>query len=156
MSELILTPTSNKDKNIELAMDFIYQIEEGKVNPLDALLQVKSIEHLLDQFTNTKYTLSKRFKSLVLEEAEKHGKQFDYKGAEISIKEAGTTYDYSVCGDTKLNEMYATLKTLQADIKEREAMLRTLPETGMADPETGVVLYPPTKHSATIVQCKIK
>lgn len=61
-----------------------------------------------------------------------------------------------MCGDGELAEMYATLKALKVDIKEREEMLKKLPRTGMADPETGEVIFPPARSSKTTIKTTFK
>ena len=52
--------------------------------------------------------------------------------------------------------MYKTLEALKADIKEREEMLKKLPSTGMADPDTGEVLFPPARSSKTTIKTTFK
>lgn len=57
---------------------------------------------------------------------------------------------------SRLNDMYKTLEALKADIKEREEMLKKLPSTGMADPDTGEVLFPPARSSKTTIKTTFK
>ena len=52
--------------------------------------------------------------------------------------------------------MYKTLEAVKADIREREAMLKSLPASGMADPETGEMVYPPARSSRTIIKTTFK
>ncbi|WP_418412972.1 hypothetical protein [Alistipes putredinis] len=84
------------------------------------------------------------------------GKSHQFGDCRLEEAEVGVKYDYADCGDSKLYDMYATLESLKADIKERETMLRQLPVSGLADPETGEMLYPPVRSSKTSIKTTFK
>ena len=90
------------------------------------------------------------------EELAKYGKSHQFGDCRLEEAESGVKYDYSMCGDSRLNDMYKTLEALKADIKEREEMLKKLPSTGMADPDTGEVLFPPARSSKTTIKTTFK
>ena len=62
-------------------------------------------------------------------------------------------YDYSVCGDSTLTELYETRAELDQQIKERETMLRGIPVgQTIADTETGEELRRPVRSSKTTIK----
>lgn len=149
-SALALFETTKAQRET-FAAAIISEIKEGNIDPLKIHMQLKSAEHLLKS-TNE----NPEYKSLLLDAAEKHGKKFETYNAEFQIKEAGTKWDYSNCGDEILDQLNSEMDLLNAKIKYREKLLQTLPETGMACPITGGIIYPATKTSTTIVQCTLK
>ena len=91
-----------------------------------------------------------------MRELSKYGKSHIFGDCRLEEAESGVKYDYSMCGDSKLAEMYKTLEAVKADIRERETMLKSLPKSGMADPETGEMVYPPARSSKTIIKTTFK
>ena len=43
-----------------------------------------------------------------------------------------------------------------ADIKEKEKILRALPASGLTDPDTGEIFYPPARSSKTTLKVTFK
>ncbi len=80
-------------------------------------------------------------------------------GALYSVKEFGTSYDYSNCGDNKYKKLLEHQEKLKKEIKKREDFLKGISrhET-VVDEETSEILtvYPPVKKSSTGVQISIK
>lgn len=95
-------------------------------------------------------------RDITLRELAKYGKSHQFGDCRLEEAESGVKYDYSMCGDSKLRDMYETLEALKVDIKEREMMLRSMPASGLADPETGEVLFPPARSSKTIIKTTFK
>jgi hypothetical protein len=149
-STLALFETTKEQREV-FAQQMLNEIKEGNIDPLKVHMQVKSAEHLLDTLKD-----NPEYKKLLLDAAEKHGKKFETYNAEFQVKEAGTKWDYSNTGDTKLDELQAKYAALGEQIKSRQKFLQTLPASGMADPETGAMIYPATKSSQTIVSCTLK
>lgn len=149
-SALALFETTKAQRE-SFAAAIVSEIKEGNIDPLKIHMQLKSAEHLLKS-TNE----NPEYKSLLLDAAEKHGKKFETYNAEFQIKEAGTKWDYSNCGDDKLIELEFRINALTDQLKARQKFLQTIPAAGIADPETGAMLYPATKSSTTIVQCTLK
>lgn len=117
----------------------INEVEAGNVNPLDLKAQLKFIEKSIEEINNG-------IKDLMLKEAAKHGKSFEYKGWKIEEAETGVRYDFS--GDLLHSE-------LSKKIKEHEAFLKGLKEPiTVVDEETGEIkkVYPPIKKSTTTLK----
>lgn len=99
---------------------------------------------------------NEEIRDITLRELSQYGKSHQFGDCRLEEAEVGVKYDYADCGDSKLYDMYATLESLKADIKERETMLRQLPVSGLADPETGEMLYPPVRSSKTSIKTTFK
>ena len=96
----------------------------------------------------------KRYTEYVREEVEKHGKAFTSpSGSKIELAETGTKYDFSKCNDFLLPRLNQQSEEIDAKIKEREAFLKSIPESGISviDEETGesVSVYHPSKTSTS-------
>lgn len=135
---------------------------DGEVNPLKVHVQMKCFEEIIAMCTDAnKYPdTAKRYKAMILDEAQKHGKTFEFHSAKIEQKEVGTSYDWTKCEDEKLN----TLLEMQADlnrlVKERQEFLKTVPEGGLiiTDESTGETrkVYKPSKSSTTAISVSLK
>ncbi len=103
---------------------------------------------------------AKRYKELVLDAAQKYGKQeFQFMNAKMKISETGVSYDYSQCGDTELAEWEVQATELKAKIDARKKMLQTISDKGMTivtEQGEGITVYPPAKKSTTSVICSLK
>lgn len=154
-----LTPTqivtelfqTSKTEREQFVAGIVDSIENGQVDPLKIHLQIKAMEEIIEQLkSNTAY------RNALLNEAEKHGKKFEYMNAEIAIREVGTKYDYANSADEHLHELLEQKSALDTAIKNRQKMLQTLPPSGLADPVNGNMLYPPVKTSTTSVIVTLK
>lgn len=146
---------TTKAERQEFINDVLVKLDEGNLDPLKVHLQVKSMESIIEGLTK-----SETYKSFVLDAAQKHGsKTFEFGNASIQIKEAGTKYDYSQCGDVVYDKMKAEANELNEKVKAREKFLQTINGfITVLDPETGQVLclYPPSKSSSTTVSVTLK
>jgi hypothetical protein len=127
-------------------------IIEGNIDPMQALAVLTSFERAIEQVKN-----DPQVRDICLRELSKYGKQ----GATIgeftfTEAEAGVKYDYSQCGCSEYAELIAQRAEIDAHIKEWEKVLKSMPATGLADPNTGEMLYPPVKSSKTIIKATIK
>ena len=134
-----------------LAQNAIQAVLEGEVDPITAHINVSKMELAIKQFKT-----DERVRDVTLRELWKYGKKQSFGDCTLEEAEAGTRYDYSECGDSRLEELYAMRQALDADIKEREAFLKSIPPSGVADVETGEVVYPPAKSSKTIIRTTFK
>lgn len=134
-----------------LAQNAIQAVLEGEVDPITAHINVSKMELAIKQFK-----ADDRVRDVTLRELWKYGKKQSFGDCTLEEAEAGTRYDYSECGDSRLEELYAMRQALDADIKEREAFLKSIPPSGVADVETGEVVYPPAKSSKTIIRTTFK
>lgn len=142
---------TTKEQRASFVNKVIENLQDGNVSPLHLHMQVKCMEQLLSDLKDRP-----EYKEMLLEEAQKNGKKFEMHNAEFQIKEAGTKWDYSKCGDTEYMDMIIEKVKLDAKVKAREKMLQSLPESGMANPDNGDMLYRPVKTSTTIVQVTLK
>lgn len=149
-STLALFETTKEQREV-FAQNMLMAIREGQIDPLKVHMQIKSAEHLLDTLKD-----NPEYKSLLLEQAEKHGKKFETYNAEFQVKEAGVKWDYSQCADDFYYDLVAKRDALDREIKERQKFLQCVPIEGMASPQTGGIIYPASKSSTTIVQCTLK
>lgn len=116
----------------ELAARAISSVVNGEVDPITAHINISRMEAAIKLFKENTYV-----RDITLRELAKYGKSHQFGDCRLEEAESGVKYDYSMCGDSKLRDMYETLEALKVDIKEREMMLRSMPASGLADPETG-------------------
>lgn len=131
----------------DLAGRAISAVVNGDISPIEAHIQISRMENAIKQFKD-----DTQVRDITLRELSKYGKSHQFGDCRLEEAESGVKYDYSMCGDSKLRDMYETLEALKVDIKEREMMLRSMPASGLADPETGEVLFPPARSSKTIIK----
>ena len=143
---------TTKEQRISFADQLMQDIEDGRKNPLEVHAQIKGMEDVVKEITGRD-----TYKKYVLDEALTYGqKSFQFHNAKIEIKEVGVKWDYSQCNDTTLSEMQQQADALSAKIKDRQKFLQTIPECGMADPETGNMIYRAAKQSTTSVAITLK
>lgn len=143
-SYMKLLPSSLSEAT-SFAEKLINEIDNGIINPLDLLVNIKAIEK---SFELVKETLMQN----ALDEANKYEKSFEFKGTKIERVEVGTKYDYSNCNDFKLAKIADNLNHYSEQKKQRENMLKTLKSKLVEiDEETGDIneIYPPIKTSTT-------
>lgn len=143
----------NKEQRSELVQTTIERIANGELSPLKAHLQVKAMEDIIDQITK-----DKTYKDMLLDEAAKYGKSFEFGNGKFSTKETGVRYAYDQCNDPVLAELYEQNDKLLEQIKLRQKFLQTVPTEGM-DIRVGdelVTVYPPSKSSTTSVTVTLK
>jgi len=139
--ELIRTFPETKETRIEFAQDVIKYVLSGEVNPLEIEVFLKCLEDTINFIRK-----DIRYKSCIIDEVDKYEERFDYRGAIIE-KRHKTTYNYSE--DSKHKE----LKKL---IKERETFLKAIPEAGTVDPDTGEMIYRPSKKVSDYIVIEFK
>ncbi len=140
---------ANKAEQKALAEQLIAYINDGEINPLEAVVKVKSISEVINAVLKDQSVVDQ-----VITELEKYGKaeKPGYNGAIVEARETGVKYDYSICGDIVWNELNSQLDELKEAIKVREKYLKAIksrkPEI---DPETGEVyeIIPPVRTSTS-------
>ena len=145
---------TNKAERASFVSDVVARLESGNADPIKVHLQVKAMEDVVKSLND-----NKEYKSLVLDAAEKNGKKFTYQNAEFSIKEVGTKYDYSNCGDTILAADQAQLDILSEKIKSRQKFLQAIGVEGLdiiTEDGEAAKIYPPSKTSTTSVAVTLK
>jgi hypothetical protein len=153
--ELIKFNHTTKEERTQLVREIFDEVLNGRINPLELHLRLKSAEEVIKQLTGLE-----PYKAILLDEAVKHGKSFQYHTAKVDIRETGVKYDYSQCGNSELAALYDQQKAIEAEIKSIETYHKGLPAAGLqvVNPETGEVEthYPPVKTSTTSVAVTLK
>ena len=153
--ELIKFNHTTKEERTQVVREIFQELLEGRINPMELHIRMKSIEEVVKQLTSMP-----AYKAIVLDDAEKHGKSFQYHNAKVDIREVGVKYDYSGCGNGALADLYEQQERLSAVIKEHETYHKALPISGVkvVFEATGEVEthYPPAKTSTTSVAVTLK
>lgn len=127
-------------------------IIEGNIDPLQALAVLTSFERAIEQIKN-----EPQVRDICLKELSKYGKQGATIG-EFTFTEAkaGVKYDYSQCGSSEYAELQEARAGIDNRLKEIEKALKAMPTSGLADPNTGEIWYPPVMSSKTIIKAITK
>jgi hypothetical protein len=153
--ELIKFNHTTKEERTAVVREIFQEVLEGRINPMELHISMKCIEEVVKQLTSMP-----AYKAIVLEDAEKHGKSFQYHNAKVDIREVGVKYDYSVCGSSALAELYEKQEAINDAIKDLEMYHKQLPTSGISVviQSTGEVEthYPPAKTSTTSVAVTLK
>lgn len=153
--ELIKFNHTTKEERTQVVREIFQELLEGRINPMELHIRMKCLEEVVKQLTSMP-----AYKAIVLEDAEKHGKSFQYHNAKVDIREVGVKYDYSGCGSVDLQELYNFQESTDRRIKELETYHKGLPTSGIQvlNPTTGEVEthYPPAKTSTTSVAVTLK
>jgi hypothetical protein len=157
---------TTKEQRTSFVNDIIEKLNDGVIDPLKVHLQVKSLEDIINQLTNTTEKTNKNFqaavtyKKILLEAYSNYGagKEFEFANAKFQQKEVGTKYDYSGCNDAVINDLLVQKAALDAKIKERESFLKTIAAAGLETivEDEVVTIYPPSKSSTTSIAVTLK
>lgn len=105
--------------------DILSAVKHGEVNALKAYTVIKRFEKVAKEVLE-----DKEFKSLGLEEAEKHlsgnQKSIELYSAKIIKAVTYTWFDFSECNHPQLTELYAIQEQVKAAIKNIEEELKLL------------------------------
>ena len=126
--KLPLISEAEKQSFIEL---FIEKMESGEHDVFELYIQIKQLESMFSELVK-----HDRVKQILDSEFENQEKKFNRCGFVVE-KASKSTYSY---------ENDATICELKEKIKDREKLLKAIPLSGMADPETGEMLYPPLRN----------
>jgi hypothetical protein len=166
--ELIKFNHTTKEERTAVVREIFQEVLEGRINPMELHIRMKCIEEVVKQLTSMP-----AYKAIVLDDAEKHGKSFQYHNAKVDIREVGVKYDYSQCGNSSLAALYKQQEILTEFIKELETYHKAIPASGVVNfvqkryvnPDGSVVIestgevethYPPAKTSTTSVAVTLK
>lgn len=131
-----------------IAKTAIDAIVGGEINALQAWGELTRMEEAIATIKGDGAVVE-----CALREVGKYGRTgAKFAGYELKAAEVGVRYDYSECGDDILAELEAQKKAIDEEIKQRQKVLRSLPPTGLADTESGVIYYPPIKTSKTTIK----
>lgn len=144
---------TNKVERGSFVTQVLDAVKEGTTNPLQLQLQIRCMEDIIKQITADPI-----YKEMLLTEAQKYGKSFDFHSSKVEVKEAGTKYDYAACGDPVMSQLKQLAEEAGAAVKERENFLKGVPVEGMdvrIDDEL-VTIHRPIKTSTTTVAITLK
>lgn len=127
------------------------ELMSGDYNPLDVELKLKAMEETIKQLR-----ADEDIRAFVLNEAEKHGKSFEWRGAKMSVREVGVKYDWASSGDSEWAILDAQIKELTEKKKAREKFLQSIPDGGTVNPDTAEVVYRPAKTSTTSIAVTLR
>jgi hypothetical protein len=153
--ELIKFNHTTKEERTAVVREIFQEVLEGRINPMELHIRMKCLEEVVKQLTSMP-----AYKAIVLDDAEKHGKSFQYHNAKVDIREVGVKYDYSQCGSGALADLYEKQEAINDAIKDLEMYHKQLPTSGIqvVIQSTGEVEthYPPAKTSTTSVAVTLK
>jgi len=136
-SEMFSIPKDKADLELKIKQ-ISNAILDGNINPIEAELSLKKFEELAK---GVRAKVKDNFLTAIDAYAEKTIKVF---GAEIT-KRGTTTYDYSTCNDSVLQELQLEADLAISKVKERQEMLKNILPLSVVNPETGEYLQPPSK-----------
>ena len=133
ISTLTALPTAPSERRqfIEICKQ---EIIEGRYKITEIFPVLKSISTLVDELTK-----DAEFRDMLSQAI--NGK-YEANGIEISEQQV-KKYNCAECHDSVYNDLLTQMNAIKEAIKKREEFLRHIPESGMVNPDTGEMLYPP-------------
>lgn len=100
----------------QIAKSILQQVDEGNINPLQALSRMQWLQTIVE-------TVTKQLRQTATDEAAKYGsKSFEAYGCGFEIAEAGVKYDYS--GNDEWDTLQARIDCLRTEQKSIEVILK--------------------------------
>jgi len=128
--------TGGKKEQAEVAKNILDPVLDGESNPMEVDVLLKSLENIIK-----KVRQDPAFREVLSDELDKYpGKTFSYNAAVYQRTQKGA-YQYSE--DDKWNEI-AEAK------KQREVLLKAIPDEGILDGETGEIIHKPSKRTTDV------
>lgn len=151
--EVILRTLPSTKQQIQMfSNNLIDMAENGEIDPLHVYIPLKSFEKVFKIINE-----NKRFKELVRDSAELHGKEFDMLGANLKLTESGVGYDFSECGHVIYNDLVVRAERLKLEMKAIEEKLKAIKvATPFKLNGKEVLCYPPVKSSTSSVNVSFK
>lgn len=133
LSFLTVMPISKDERGsfVEKAKN---EILSGLYNPLYIEAILKGIEETIKAIR-----ADNEIRDCVFNELSKHGKSVKMYGAEFKFSER-KNYQYDNCQDSVYASLKSEIEKLTAKLKERETFLKAVPESGIANPDTGEII----------------
>jgi hypothetical protein len=138
----------------QIRIEIAQKVESGELDPIKVNASIKFFEKVFNGDDKKNNGLSHYIKPYVIDEIQKAPERKDYYGFEVSIKESGARYDFSMCNDSVLDELMEQEKELKAKIEERQNFLKSIKPGGhmiITIEETGenIKVFAPVKKSTT-------
>jgi len=149
LSTFSALPLKVTDRNV-----FVQKVKDeilsGQYHPLQVEAYLKGAEETIKAIRG-----DRDVKEQVIDELEKYGKTTDIYGCNFTRSDR-RTFNFATCNDSEWDEITAKMEALKEQIKEREAFLKTIPESGMVNPATGELINPPQYTATPVITVKIK
>ena len=84
----------------DLAGKAISAVVNGDIDPITAHINISRMEAAIKLFKENTYV-----RDITLRELAKYGKSHQFGDCRLEECESGVKYDYSMCGDSRLNDM---------------------------------------------------
>ena len=112
---------ATKSAQAELAETLVAAVQDGDINPIDAVVQMKSIAESINAFLK-----DDRIREAVLSECAKYGKGETpaFRGAKVQQKEAGASFDYMACADPVWTDLMAREQEIAARLGAPDALAK--------------------------------
>jgi len=131
------------------------EILSGEYNPIPVMIQLTSMEKVVDSLRT-----DKEVSECLRKQIDLNGGKYENDFASIVPSENGTKYDFSRCNDVEYIRLSNELERLKKELKERETFLKYLPVEGLEhlDKATGEVylITRPSKTSTSGVKITLK
>lgn len=127
-------------------------VNEGNVCPLTLSIKLKALEEVAKQIRS-------QIGSNALNEAEKHGKSFDFQSAKVEIAQVGVKYDYTKCNDAEWTELELDIIALKEKQKQRETFLKSIKgQLTVINEDTGevVTIFEPQRTGSESIKITLK
>jgi hypothetical protein len=150
ISTITVLPSSKEEVKsfVEKAKE---EILSGNESALKIECQLKAFEEVIKQLRS-----DNDIKYAVLDEAERYGtKTFEEYGAKITIRDGGR-YNYNNCEDSVYQDLIEQQNEIKEKIKKRTEFLKTVPEEGTVNPDTGEFIKPAIKEGKTQISIQLK
>lgn len=135
MQKFISAPVLSKEAQSNVATELVAQVVNGKVDPVQAFVQMKAIGEVVEQFLKNPDIVA-----ITQETAAERGKDAVYAGAKIGITQT-TRYDYSSSGDHEYAELLRQKEDIDTKIKARQMFLKSVTDQmDVIDRTTGEVV----------------
>jgi hypothetical protein len=136
-----MTTITEKKEVVKLALK--EQILNGYLNPLEFYRQAKIAAECIDDLKKDPEVFE-----MAMTEIAKYGKEKPTVNGAVVTSSQRSVYDYESTGDP-------VWKELKQKLKDREKFLQNIPSGGVADPETGEMIMPPTIKISEFITVKI-
>lgn len=120
-------------------------ILNGENDPLIVAKQLKALEELVKILRK-----DEDIRNVIIDEYNLYGgKELRLHDCKYNVKDTGVSFDYSSCCCDEYNNIIKDIEALKTDKKRLEAMLKVIPIDGLANPDTGEIMYPPIRTAST-------
>lgn len=146
---LLETAPKTKTEIKEYANNIKTQIMSGDIDVLQAKIILKSFSEMIKELEK-----DTELKEIFIDEAEKHGKTFEFAGHTINTQ-SRASYDFTACEDSEWMQLKNNAELAKKQLKAREDFLKGL-KNNYINEETGEIIFPPAKKYTDIISITLK